>query len=410
MTPQTTHRGDPAVPFATETVREASAVLRVPRLNTYMQGQREYIPSRSPVFYNPLMAFNRDIAVLAVRAYQRRVQRCLDVCEPFTGCGVRGIRLAQAVPHMRSLVVNDRNPHAVALTQFNVAWNGLDETIQIQRRDAHDLLSRHAQPKRRFDVIDLDPFGSPAPFLDSAVRAIKRGGLLAVTATDMAALCGVKPSACVRKYQGTPLRTEYCHEVAVRLLLNALVLAAAKHDFGVTVLLSHSTDHYIRAYVQILPGAQRGNNALQHLGYIFHCFRCLHRTWTQGRFPTFPQICPVCGGNLAAAGPLWVGHLADSAFCLDMREDARSLALSNRRRVLRLLKAILLEAEAPPTYYVVDAISSHLGVPGLSKATLIEGLIAAGYHATDTHFTPRGIRTDAPISVINAHGRKLSRR
>ncbi len=410
MTPHATQGGDPAVPFATETVQEASAVLRVPRLDTYGQGRREYIPSRSPVFYNPLMAFNRDIAVLAVRAYQRRVSRCLDICEPFSGCGVRGIRLAQAVPHVRSLVVNDRNPHAVALTRFNVAWNGLAETIQIQHRDAHDLLSRHARPKLRFDVIDLDPFGSPAPFLDSAVRAIKRGGLLAVTATDMAALCGAKPAACLRKYQGTPLRTEYSHELAVRLLFYALVLAAAKHDFGVTVLLSHRTDHYIRAYVQILPGAQRANAALHQLGYILHCFRCLHRTWTHGLSPAFPRVCPACGGDLAAAGPLWVGGLVDSAFCHAMRDDARSLTLDDRRRVLQLVNAILVEAEGPPTYYVVDAISSHLGVPGLSKAALIEGLVAAGYYATDTHFTPRGIRTDAPISVINAHSRKLSRR
>lgn len=28
----------------------------------------------------------------------------------------------------------------------------------------------------RYDVIDLDPYGSPAPFLDAAVQAVREGG------------------------------------------------------------------------------------------------------------------------------------------------------------------------------------------------------------------------------------------
>lgn len=30
--------------------------------------------------------------------------------------------------------------------------------------------------KERYDVIDLDPYGSPASFLDAAVQAISEGG------------------------------------------------------------------------------------------------------------------------------------------------------------------------------------------------------------------------------------------
>ena len=40
--------------------------------------------------------------------------------------------------------------------------------------------------ERPYDVIDLDPYGSAAPFLDAAVQAIADGGLLSVTCTDMA--------------------------------------------------------------------------------------------------------------------------------------------------------------------------------------------------------------------------------
>ena len=44
----------------------------------------------------------------------------------------------------------------------------------------------------RFDVVDLDPYGSPATFLDGAVQSICDGGLLLVTCTDMAVLCGTE--------------------------------------------------------------------------------------------------------------------------------------------------------------------------------------------------------------------------
>ena len=37
-----------------------------------------------------------------------------------------------------------------------------------------------------YDVVDLDPYGSPSHFLDSAVQSVAEGGLLMVTATDMA--------------------------------------------------------------------------------------------------------------------------------------------------------------------------------------------------------------------------------
>jgi tRNA (guanine26-N2/guanine27-N2)-dimethyltransferase len=40
-----------------------------------------------------------------------------------------------------------------------------------------------------FDVIDLDPYGSAIPFLESSFSVTGNGGLLCVTFTDMAVLC-----------------------------------------------------------------------------------------------------------------------------------------------------------------------------------------------------------------------------
>lgn len=73
----------------------------------------------------------------------------------------------------------------------------------------------YAHKNDRFDVIDLDPYGSPTIFLDSAVQAIKDGGLLLVTATDMAVLAGNTPETCYVKYGAVSLRTQSCHEMVI---------------------------------------------------------------------------------------------------------------------------------------------------------------------------------------------------
>lgn len=49
---------------------------------------------------------------------------------------------------------------------------------------------------KRFTAIDLDPYGGPNQFLDGAIQSIEDGGLLMVTATDMAVLAGNTPEAC----------------------------------------------------------------------------------------------------------------------------------------------------------------------------------------------------------------------
>lgn len=42
--------------------------------------------------------------------------------------------------------------------------------------------------KNKFDVVDVDPYGSPSPFVDAAVQCVADGGLLMVTATDMVSI------------------------------------------------------------------------------------------------------------------------------------------------------------------------------------------------------------------------------
>ena len=85
----------------------------------------------------------------------------------------------------------------------------------VYTSDAIDLMNSMRAQKRQFDVVDLDPYGTAVPFLESAIQCIADGGLLAVTCTDMAVLCARSPHVCFYKYGGAPLAKSYCHEVGV---------------------------------------------------------------------------------------------------------------------------------------------------------------------------------------------------
>jgi tRNA (guanine26-N2/guanine27-N2)-dimethyltransferase len=386
--------------FPTEVIREGVAEVVVPRLQAFVKTPSDYAPSKAPVFYNPVMELNRDFAVLALRAFQGVAQHGLQVCEPLAGCGIRGIRLAMEVEGVTGVVMNDINRTAYELAKFNVHQNAVAAKVIVKNDDANFLLSSFGAPRRRFDYIDIDPFGSPMPYVDCAVRALRKGGMLAVTATDLAPLCGVHPKPCVRKYGATPLRTEYCHELAVRLVAGALARSAARYDVSVTVLFSHSSEHYLRVYSVVDHGAKKANSSLRHLGYLYHCFACFHREQTTGLFECKRKACPECGHKMSIAGPLWLGSIADSTFVASMEKAATTRHLRQKQRIHKILSLVEQETEAPITYYVTDKICDKLGLRVPSMARVIAELKTAGYHVRPTHFNSRGVKTDAPAALI----------
>jgi len=136
-------------------------------------------PKKAPVFYNPVMSLNRDVAVLVLRAFSKDMGRPLRACEPLCGCGVRGIRFALEVPGIEEIIMGDLNPNAVRLSEENIRRNGVQDLVEVRLSDANVLLTSFSAPGQRFDYVDLDPFGSPSPFMDSAVRATRSKGLLA---------------------------------------------------------------------------------------------------------------------------------------------------------------------------------------------------------------------------------------
>ncbi|MGQ9760252.1 MAG: tRNA (guanine(10)-N(2))-dimethyltransferase [Candidatus Methanomethylicaceae archaeon] len=307
-------------------IREGKTILLVPDFSQYAR-QGTYDPSKTPVFYNPKMEFSRDLGVIVLEAYSKTVHRNMIICDPLAGVGARGIRYAKEVGSVAKSVVSDLNKDAIPIIIENVKINGLEKLVEIHCKDANSLLAKHSEPGERFDFIDLDPFGTPVPFLDSAIRAIKSKGLIAITATDTAPLCGVYPKACFRKYGAFPLRGEFCHEVGLRILIGAVVLGSIRQDFGATVLLSYSVDHYFRAYIQVNLGAKKADTAASLMGFILYCPSCGWREVIPLN-GDFLKLCPFCQKKCSRAGPLWCGTLADKAFLMSvMNQDLSALIL-----------------------------------------------------------------------------------
>jgi tRNA (guanine26-N2/guanine27-N2)-dimethyltransferase len=360
------------------------------------------------VFYNPRMEFSRDVSICVVKTYQRLTGRDMDLCEPLTSCGVRAVRWACQVPRVKSIVAGDINPKATLLTNINASYNQVPDKVEVFRIDANTLLDTCISRGRRFDVVDIDPFGSPVYYIEPALRALKReGGLLCLTATDMQPLCGIHQDACLRKYGGVSLRTEYCHEIGLRLLIGAGVRTAAKHDLGVKVAFSHSSDHYLRTYLLTRREAFEADTSIKNMGFILHCFNCGNRRIVLEVAPISEESkCELCASQMRVAGPLWCGELWDKQFVETATTVAHETDQVNRRLV-RMLNLISFERSGPPTYYDLHSISDKEGVSSPPTSKIIDRLRSDGFFASATHFKGTAVRTNAGIETIKSLIKRL---
>jgi len=122
--------------------------------------------------------------------------------------------------------------------------------------DAIELMNGMRRDKRYFDVVDLDPYGTAVPFLESALSCIGRDGMLCVTFTDMAVLCARKPHVCFYKYGAAPLGKAYCHEQALRMVLFMINSMANKHGKSIEPMVSLTVDFYVRLFIRVHDSLQ----------------------------------------------------------------------------------------------------------------------------------------------------------
>ena len=371
-----------------KTIHEGNVTLSVPKFDK--------VSAKAPVFYNPVMELNRDISVSALTVFRNGLDHDISVLDAFGGTGVRGIRYAKEIEGIEMAVVNDLNPLAVEFTKTNIQLNQL-ENVKVYKEDANMILRKC---KGKFDVIDIDPFGTPSPYIDSAASSLRSGGMICITATDTSALCGTYIEPCIRKYGAVPLKTEYCHENGLRILAGFVARTFSKYKKFIEVKFSHSTEHYMRMYATIGKGASNTDESLKSLGYIAHCKNCLNRMVIRGLAPIIPETCPVCDGNLNVGGPLWCGDMYSHDFVSSMIKIFHELSLNTQDKALKLLNTCLFEANAPETFYDIHQICKNLKTSAPPLIDVTNLLNEEGYFVSRTHFSPTSLKTDADIVEI----------
>lgn len=340
------------------------------------------------VFFNPVQELNRDITVATLRAYRTREPRADTYFDATAASGIRGVR---AAADEWTVTCADVDPDAVALCRSNLNRNDLDGNIE--HTDANVLFHQ-----TYFDVADIDPFGTPIPFVDAAVRGTRN--LLCVTATDTAPLCGAHFEAGVRRYGAIPRNTEYHGEMGVRILLSALIRTAARHDVAATPLLTHATKHYVRTYLELDRGAGVANDALETLGHIYHCEHCLWRTSEAGLHADAPDACPQCGHGIQTAGPVRLGGTCEPEF-VDLVRDRLSPTFGTFEQAQDLLSTLASELPVP-THYDQHRLCKRWGRPAGPMDEFLDQLSEAGYESSLTHYGGTTFKTDAAVDEIAA--------
>lgn len=358
------------------------------------------------VFYNPRMSLNRDLAVLFASSHFSSERR-LRVCDPMTGSGVRAVRYVLESTNVETVFAADKDAATVESARAAVRLNGLEENITVVESDANTFLQDHVQ--ERFDLVDLDPFGSPAPFFESAARATTDGGVVASTATDMGPLTGARPAACYRKYGSRSIRSEFEKEMAVRVLAGCLASTAGRLQLGINIAFAHASDHYARIYAAIMKGRPSANTSVKSVGFVEYCPNCLRRD-ARHSLEGIRTICEDCRRKTIIGGPLWLGPLWDIRTVQGMVERTPMLYSSRLSEIQRILTYGEQESRFPAFYYRTDSISRSLGTKPPALAAVFKALREAGYRTTGTHFHPNGFRTNADNREIISIVRSLSQK
>ena len=382
--------------FPVDTIVEGKASLMVPHLDPDSKAHIQRQISQAPVFYNKVQKTNRDTAVIALRVLQKQRDRGVDVCEPMTGSGVRGVRFLLETGDIRSLVLGDLSPSALDLARGNAKLNGVADRVKLRELDANLLMALHSFPKGRFDYIDVDPYGTPVFFLDTAIRAIKNRGVIALTATDMPPLCGVNPRACIRKYGGRPLKGEFCHETALRLMTSVMVRQSAIYEYAATPLFTYYADHYIRGYYRLDKGARRVEQKLNQIGFIKYCPSCLNRF---ASMENASEVCE-CGEDMNIGGPLWLGELSNEEYLDAMIAEFDELDYLQESRAEKIMRLVKGEQNYPVGFFDIDKVCKKVKIKSASTEDVFTAVTAKGFRITHTHFGPRNIKTDAPVGEL----------
>ncbi len=343
------------------------------------------------VFYNTAMVTNRDVSTACLAAHLDE-DADATVVDALAASGIRGLRYLQEVAGVGRVILNDIDADAVAQIRANVAANDTGDRTEVTEGDAAHLLTGRY---RGVDVVDIDPFGSPAPYLDAAARAVQHGGGIGATATDLGPLYGSYPEVCRRRYAASSMKNAFGHETGIRILIKEVFQACSRYDHAFEPLLCHHERHYSRVYGRVHESKQQCNRRMDDIGMLDWCRDC---DWRGYRDIDAAASCPHCDGRVQRAGPLWTGPLADRRFAATVADELNARGHADAQTLAATVRD---ECEITTPFYDTHALAAAAGTPAPAQDALVAAIQEQGYRATRTHFLGRGVRTDAPIDTLH---------
>ncbi len=344
--------------------------------------------SDKKAFYNPDAELVRDISVAALAVFQKSFGKPISVCDALSATGIRGLRYAKEVSGIKEVFLNDSNPIAVHAIKKNISLNKLGKICKANWSDANKLLQ-----ERIFDFIDLDPFGSPAEFLDSAARSIFHKGFVGITATDTAALCGSKPFAGLRKYGLFLQKTDFYQELGLRALLTFSILTFARHDRAFVPVLSFAHKHYYRIFGKIAHAGEI-EKLLKQINFVSYCRKCANRKFSA------EKTCDFCKSKMEILGPIYLGKINEKEFCFAVSEEIKKRNFKSAGAEIKLLRSLTEESEAPPFYYELNLLCKLHKKKSQPIEKIIFNLKKKNFFAQRTYLCPTATRTSAGLEEV----------
>ena len=304
------------------------------------------------VFYNPAMKMSRDLHV----ALANKIQMKGTMLDGLAASGIRGIRLTLEAG--MNVDFCDTSILAAETISENLKIN--DIKAEVYNKPVEELLK-----EKKYDCIDIDPFGTPAPFLEAALNGLNDNGILGISATDTAVLCGAKPSICVKRYGAMSMKWVSAKEMGIRILLGKIHSLATNIGKGIEPLLCYSEGHHLRIFVRL---TKKNNAKLKWINLDMEVIENEEKN---------------------AGGPLWVGKIIQ-----------HNLVPSNCEGKLgKFFQTLSEEADGPPGLYDINDLARGAKIgqtPQRNK--IITCLEKLGYFASSSVFSPLGIKTNAPKS------------
>ncbi len=360
----------------------------------YQEGKARFYVEGA--FYRPHSQVGRDLAVLAAAVYrsQRGELRVLDA---MTGCGVRPLRY-QLEANADWVWANEGNPELREVLTRNLHAGMRSRSYRMTHQDANQIFFTCYQQRDFYDLVDIDCFGSGAPYLSTGLWATRIGGLLYLTSTDMRTTGGHNPIHSLQAYGAYARTHPAVHEQGLRLLIGSALQQAATRGMAIKPIFSLFNGHVHRVMVQLTMGAQWPTEAYGFLGYCHHCGHYQTLSWRQlGRAecPTSRQSPYVAPVPLVVSGPMWLGHLHDRTMLADMKELAQHWGWQRRVKLLDIMEA---EATLPPFYFTLPEIGRHGQMDIPKREKLMLALRDRGFQVSRTHLDAQAIKTNATMA------------